>query len=85
MITIKHTNGIISKTNQKKIPKIFFGRHSNGVEWLYFETKEEKDRFYADNFPQPTEPQIVEEVNPLIEAVKTMTPEQRAELKALLG
>ncbi|MDT8413216.1 MAG: hypothetical protein RQ875_12185 [Vicingaceae bacterium] len=84
MITIKHTQGVISKTNQKKIPKEHFGKHSNGSEWLYFETKEEKDKFYADNFPpQPIEE--VKEVNPLLEALKNTTPEEIAELKALLG
>ena len=85
MITIKHTNGIIAEKDKNKIPKINFGKHSNGKEWIYFETQEERDKFYADNFPQPSEPQQVEDVNPLIEAVKEMTPEQKAELKALLG
>lgn len=85
MITIKHTNGIIADKDKNKIPAKHFGKHSNGSEWLYFESKEEKESFYATNFPQPTEPQPTEETNPLIEAVKEMTPEQKAELKALLG
>lgn len=85
MITIKHTNGIIADKDKNKIPTKHFGKHSNGSEWLYFESQEEKESFYAVNFPQSTEPQIMEEVNPLIEAVKVMTSEQKAELKALLG
>lgn len=85
MITIKHKQGIISNKDENKIPKIQFGRHSNGTEWIYFESQEEKESFYATNFPQPKEPQPMEELNPLIEAVKGMTPEQKAELKALLN
>jgi len=85
MISVPHINGVISEANKKLIPKKYFGKHSNGSEWIYFESKEEMEKFYADNFPQPTEPQPMEEVNPLIEAVKVMTPEQKAELKALLG
>ncbi|MDT8337179.1 MAG: hypothetical protein RQ856_05050 [Candidatus Izemoplasmatales bacterium] len=85
MIKIKHTQGVISKTNEKKIPTEHFGKHSNGrtSEWYYFETQQEKDKFYADNFPpQPIEE--VKEVNALLEAVKTMTAEEKEELKALL-
>lgn len=85
MIKIKHSNGIISATNQKKIPEINFGKHSNGAtsEWFYFKTQEEKDKFYADNFP-PQIVQEIKEVNPLLEALKKATPEELAEIKALL-
>ena len=84
MITIKHTNGIISEVDLKKVPETCFGKHSNGTEWLFFETLEEKDKFYADNFPsQPEQP--TEETNPLLDAVKQMTAEEKAELKKLLG
>ena len=85
MIKIPHTGGIISDSNKELIPEKYYGKHSNGVEWLYFESQEEKENFYATNFPPPTEPQPTEETNPLIEAVKEMTPEQKAELKAILN
>ncbi len=78
MVTIKHTGGIIAEKDKNKVPKVNFGRHSNGSEWTYFETQEEKDKFYTENFPKPIE--TVKEINPLIEAVKEMTPEEKAKL-----
>ena len=50
MITISHTNGIIAEVDLNKIPKEFVARHSNGVEWIYFETQEEYNIFIEGDF-----------------------------------
>ena len=50
MITISHTNGIIAEVDLNKIPKEFVARHSNGVEWIYFETQEEYNIFKEGDF-----------------------------------
>lgn len=83
MITIPHKKGIISKSNIKKIPKKFVGKHSNGKEWIYFITQEEKEDFYKENFPE-IKPPIVKKENPLINSIKDMTFEEKIELKKLL-
>ena len=68
MVKIKHISGIIAVKDEKLIPKENFGRHSNGTEWFYFETQEEKDKFYEDNFPQSNELELFKEsINELID------------------
>lgn len=53
MITIKHTNGIIADKDKEKIPNKFVAKHSNGVEWVYFETVEEYEAYKLEHFPPP--------------------------------
>lgn len=57
MITIPHTNGVISEENKELIPTTFVARHSNGSEWIYFETHEEYEVYKLEHFPaeQPEE------------------------------
>ena len=55
MITIKHTNGAIAGKDLNKVPKNFVARHSNGVEWIYFENQEEYTKFMNEKYPQTDE------------------------------
>lgn len=54
MITIPHTNGVISEKDLSKIPENHVARHSNGTHWIYFITQDEYDAYMLEHFP-PTE------------------------------
>lgn len=49
MITIPHTNGIISEENQHLIPETFVAKASKDGLWYFFETNEEYSQFQTDN------------------------------------
>lgn len=55
MITIPHIQGVISEKDQKKIPKTYVAKHSNGKEWIFFETNKEYEQYKLDNFPKQEE------------------------------
>ena len=83
MIVINHINGVVSEKDIKLIPKEYVSRHSNGSEWIYFETNEEYESYKDENFPKFEEIQEKQE-NPLLTALKGATPEEIAEFKELL-
>ncbi len=58
MITIKHTAGVIPKKELKKVPKDFYAKHSDGTNWVYFETKQERDDYFS-NLPIAEEDEIL--------------------------
>lgn len=82
MIKIKHIDGVISEKDSKLIPKDFIGRHSNGNEWIYFETKDEKDKYFIEN-PLPTSEGMVEK-SPLMELLNNISKEELELLKTML-
>lgn len=52
MIKIKHTAGEIAAKDLKKVPPTFIAKHSNGIEWIYFETTEEYENYKSEHFPK---------------------------------
>lgn len=83
MIIIPHTKGIISDKDKDNIPLKNYGRHSNGSEWLYFESEEEKLQFFTQNFPKTNQP--IQNENPIIEAIKQMTEDEKNEIRNALN
>lgn len=52
MIKVPHIKGFISEENKVLIPKEYVAKHSNGMEWLFFETSEEYENFKNEHFPK---------------------------------
>lgn len=61
MITIPHIQGVIAEKDQKKIPKTYVAKHSNGKEWIFFETNQEYEEYKSIHFPPPTEEENLEQ------------------------
>ena len=87
MIIITHKDGIISSTNLKKVPKNFVAKHSNGSEWLFFQTEEEYEEYKLQNFDNNIDNNIniEENENPIMSALKQATPEEIEAFKNILG
>lgn len=84
MIKVPHINGIVSDKDLKLIPKTIVGQHSIGDEWIYFETKEEMEKYFIENPLANYEP-VEDDKSKIVQIVSELSDEDIIKLKQILG